>query len=197
MFTRGDFNRYKSSQSLQNLNESVRRTQYFSASEKPFGKTTVFISHKHSDLDLEELKGVIEMLVKEYNVIPYIDSMDKKMPNYTSAETARRLKKVIEYCDKFILLATNSAIESYWCNWEVGIGDVHKYKNNIAILPMKDVGKSYKGNEYLRLYHSIEYQNGTRRYSNTQEIIKQGYYVREPKENEYFITPLQTWLNSK
>lgn len=197
MFTRGDFNSFKSSQSITNLNESVRRTQYFSASIKPSGKTTVFISHKHDDLDLEELKGVIDVLENYYNVIPYIDSMDNKMPEYTCAETANRLKQVIKFCDKFILLATNSAIESYWCNWEVGIGDVHKYKNNIAILPMQDVGKSYKGNEYLRLYHSIEYQYGLSRYSNTNEIIKRGFYVRQPTEDGNIITPLQTWLNTK
>jgi hypothetical protein len=196
MFNRGDFNSFKSSQSITNLNESVRRTRYFSAS-KPYGKTTVFISHKHDDLDLEELKGVIDVLENYYNVIPYIDSMDNKMPEYTCVETANRLKQVIKFCDKFILLATNSAIESYWCNWEVGIGDVHKYKNNIAILPMQDVGKSYKGNEYLKLYHSIEYQYGLSRYSNTNEIINRGFYVRQPTEEDYIITPLQTWLNTK
>ena len=194
MFTRGDFNQYKS---LQNLNESVRRTRYFNASTTPYGKTTVFISHKHDDLDLEELKGVIGMLEKEYNVVPYIDSMDSKMPEHTCAETAKRLKQVIEFCDKFILLATNNAIESYWCNWEVGIGDVHKYKQNIAILPMQDVGKSYKGNEYLKLYYSIKYHNGTERYSNTKDLIPRGYYVRQPAEDGNIITPLQTWLNKR
>lgn len=196
MFTRGDFNRYKSSQSLTNLNESVRRTRYFSACEKPYGKISVFISHKHDDLDLEELKGVIEMLEKECNVVPYIDSMDNKMPDYTCTKTAERLKEVIEFCDKFILLATNSAIESYWCNWEVGIGDVHKYKKNIAILPMQDKDKLYKGNEYLKLYSSIEYSDGTRTYR-SGGFISKGFYVRTPTEENYTITSLQDWLNNK
>jgi hypothetical protein len=198
IFTRGDFNHYKSSQSLTSLNESVRRTRSFSSNtSKPYGTTTVFISHKHNDLDLEEVKGVMGMLEKEYHIIPYIDSMDDKMPGHTCAETAKRIKQVIEFCDKFILLATNSAIESYWCNWEVGIGDVHKYKNNIAIVPMQDVGKSYTGNEYLKLYSSIEYRDGTTRYSNTGEFITKGYYVRTSKEENYTIESLKTWLERK
>lgn len=196
MFTRGDFNIYKNIFSQKALNESVRRTRHFSTTDRQYSGTTVFVSHKHDDLDLEELKGLIGLLEKEYNVIPYIDSMDNKMPEYTCAETAMRLKQVIEFCDKFILLATNNAIESYWCNWEVGIGDVHKYKNNIAILPMQDAVGNYKGNEYLRLYHSIEYHNGTTQYRD-KRAIERGYYVRPPKEDDYTITPLRTWLKNK
>ncbi len=192
IFHRGDFNNFKNSQSKSELNESIRRTRYFSAT-RPYSGIPVFISHKHNDLDLGDLDGVIGML-KEYGVIPYIDSMDSKMPDHTCAETAKRIKEVIEFCDKFILLATNNAIESYWCNWEVGIGDVHKYKNHIAILPMKDYGEDYKGNEYLRLYSSIEYFDGTRRYRNTKEIIPRGFYVRTPMDEGYTIEPLKDWL---
>lgn len=195
IFNRGDFNSFKSSQSQVSLNESIRRTRYFSAT-KPYSGTTVFVLHKHDELDIGELDGVLGML-KQHGVIPYIDSMDNKMPELTCTETAKRLKQVIEFCEKFILLATNNAIESYWCNWEVGIGDVHKYKNNIAILPMQDVGINYKGNEYLRLYYHIEYYNGMTRYRNTNEIIKRGYYVRKPKEEGNIITLLQTWLQKR
>lgn len=40
-------------------------------------KTTVFISHKHDDLD--EIKGLIGLLERKYNVKAYIDSLDKSM----------------------------------------------------------------------------------------------------------------------
>lgn len=53
------------------------------------------------------------------------------MPKVTSAETATRIKDRISRCDKFILLATNGAIDSKWCNWELGFGDA---KNIISIL---------------------------------------------------------------
>lgn len=197
IFERGFFDSYKSVASIQSLNESISRTRFFnSRSIKSASGVTVFISHKHEDLDLGELDGILGML-RSYNIIPYIDSMDINMPNETCEETAKRIKEVIQFCNKFILLATNKAIESYWCNWEVGIGDVHKYKQNIAILPMRDKGQyesNYKGNEYLQLYSSIEYFNGNTNYSNGRSI-EAGYYVRTPTSENYAIETLRNWLN--
>lgn len=40
--------------------------------------------------------------------------------------------------DRFILLATDNAIGAPWCNWELGYGDAQKYKDKIAILPIKN-----------------------------------------------------------
>ena len=53
-------------------------------------KTTVFISHKHDEL--QELKGVLGFLQKRYDVKTYIDSRDPSMPHITTAETATNLK---------------------------------------------------------------------------------------------------------
>ncbi len=198
IFERGYFNGYKSTSSRLTLNETVSRTRSFNSRSinYTFG-VTVFISHKHEELDLGELDGILAML-SSYNIMPYIDSMDVHMPNETCAETATRLKEVIKFCNKFILLATNKAIESYWCNWEVGIGDVHKYKKNMAVIPMKEKGQYdylYKGNEYLQLYSSIEYFDGTSNYNNGNRIPS-GYYVRTPKSEDYTIQTLRDWLNS-
>ena len=66
-----------------------------------FGKTTVFISHKHDDL--EDLSGLIGFLEKNYNVKAYIDSKDSSMPSVTSGVTASKIKERIRQCDKFIL----------------------------------------------------------------------------------------------
>ena len=91
--------------------------------------TTVFISHKHDDL--ENLKDIIGFLEKEYAVKAYIDSEDPQMPKITSAETAANIKARIKECRKFILLATENAINSKWCNWELGYGDSVKFPNNM------------------------------------------------------------------
>lgn len=48
---------------------------------------------------------------------------------------AVKLQKVIKYCKKFLLLAKEKAILSYWCNWKLGIGGTHKY---LIILPIPD-----------------------------------------------------------
>ena len=154
--TRGYFNNYRVSDSAV-LNESYNRTRTFSSTGiRSASGTTVFISHKHDDL--ADLQGLLDFLTKEYNVVPFIDSMDKGMPKNTCAETANRIKQAISGCGKFLLLATNKALASKWCNWEVGIADKLKLPtNNMAILPMVDTpGSFYSGNEYLEIYPYVD-----------------------------------------
>lgn len=199
IFEKGHFKSSRLQKSF--INESLNRTKTFSSRTAYDTKTTIFLSHKHKELEeLEEATGVIELL-EDMGVKVYIDSMDNKMPEQTSGETASRIKDEIKYCNKFILLATEKAIESFWCNWELGIGDVHKFERNIAIVPVKEKGQynhQYKGNEYLQIYPHIDYEDGTSRYSNG-EIIPKGYYVAKPrnKEGVRIITPLKTWLNQR
>lgn len=191
--TRGYFNSYRISDSNV-LNESFGRTRCFSASSiHSASGVAVFISHKHSDLksvgDENDLKGLLDYLEKNYNVIPYIDSMDKRMPKETCAKTAERIKDVIDACDKFILLATNKALASKWCNWEVGIADKKKFfGQDMAILPMLDDNKSvYDGNEYLELYPYIE----------SFDIDNSRYlYVSIKDGNRRKYITLRDWLNN-
>lgn len=197
IFEKGHFKSSRIQKSI--ITESLNETRTFSSRTAFDSKHTVFLSHKHKELEeVEEATGVIEML-EDMDVKVYIDSIDNKMPEQTTGETAARIKDVIKYCDKFILLATTKAIESYWCNWELGIGDVHKFNKHIAILPVKEKGEydyQYKGNEYLQIYPSIDYEDGTTLYRNGQSILK-GYYVCQPlnKDGVRLISPLKTWLN--
>jgi hypothetical protein len=166
-------------------------------SEYSSRRTTVFISHKH--YDLKDLKGLLGFLEILYNVKVYIDSNDPTMPKVTSAKTAENIKERIKQCDKFILLATNAAVESKWCNWELGYGDANKYKDHIAIFPLKPKGTidgKYSGNEYLDLYPHIAYYYGYETYSNGS-FIKKGFYVCETLNGRDCITPLNDWLNKK
>ena len=86
---------------------------------------------------MEALKGLLGYLERYFNVKVYIDSKDPSMPKVTSAKTAENIKARIKQCDKFILLATNGAVESKWCNWELGYGDAHKFRSHIALFPLK------------------------------------------------------------
>lgn len=197
IFERGYFKSNRIQKS--DLNESLRETRTFSKG-KYEPKPTVFISHKHSDLqDLEELKGVMEIF-EDLGAKIYIDSMDNNMPGHTCGDTALRIKEVIKHSNKFILIATEKAIESYWCNWELGIGDTFKYIEHIAILPIKEQGEydhNYKGNEYLQIYPSIDFYKGNTYYRNSNLLIDRGYYVCKPtnKEGIRYITKLKDWLN--
>ena len=160
-------------------------------------RTTVFVSHKHDELG--ELKGVLGFLQTKYGVKTYIDSQDPSMPKMTSVTTATALKNRIKECDKFIFLATNGAIASKWCNWELGYGDAQKYRDHIAIFPMKPKGSydsAYKGSEYLSLYPYICFSDGTEKYNNGNYITK-GYYVVTPENGKLYYQSLSTWLSNR
>lgn len=177
------------------LSSVITETRSFSAGRTAPNKTTVFLSHKHEDLT--DLKDFIGFLEKSYNVAVYIDSKDPLMPNSTSGETAKRLKSIIKKCKKFILIATDNAIESKWCNWELGFGDANKFKEHIAILPIKKRGTydhQYKGNEYLYIYPYIAYYDGTEKYK-SGNFVNRGYYiVEQDSDGHRTITPLSNWL---
>ncbi len=187
IFERGHFQSKKINESR--IKDSLNETKMFSSRSAYSTKPTVFLSHKHDDLD--DARGVIGEL-ENIGAKVYIDSMDNKMPEQTSGETALRIKEVIKFCNKFILLATDKAIESYWCNWELGIGDVYKFSKHIAILPMKEKGTydhNYKGNEYLQIYPQVKYYDA---FTNKGHYFKSGYYISNPFDN--YITELGEWL---
>lgn len=187
---RGYFNQYKISDSV--LNESREQTQVFCEGGRISNKVTVFISHKHDDL--EDLKGLIGYLQGNYNVDVYIDSMDPNMPDTTCGATATRIKNIIGKADKFVLLATEGAIVSKWCNWELGYGDAQKYPYNIAIFPFEDNNRNFSGSEYLQIYRYIKYYRGFER-DNEGIHITEGFYVCESNGEQTFITPLSIWLS--
>jgi hypothetical protein len=127
-------------------------------SRKKENRVTIFLSHKHSDAEV--LKSFIFLLRKK-GIDVYVDWMDYDMPKTTDGSTAERIKKKIKEMDKFILLATEDAISSKWCNWELGYGDSIKHPENLAILPITNqTDNIWSGNEYLQIYPIItaEYQ---------------------------------------
>ncbi|KAB0517168.1 hypothetical protein F7R20_31415, partial [Pseudomonas brassicacearum subsp. brassicacearum] len=88
----------------------------------------------------------------------YVDWADETMPEQTNGITATKIKnQIVCLNDKFILLATNEALASRWCNWEIGIADPFKlHKDKIALLPLIDSPSSWNGNEYLQIYPYIK-----------------------------------------
>lgn len=121
------------------------------------------------------------------------------MPKNTSAKTAANLKERIKQCDKYILLATNAAIDSKWCNWELGYGDAQKYRDHIALFPIKPRGtydSSYRGAEYLSLYPYVLYEDGTGTY-NDGSIIAKGYYVVYHENGKQYYQTLSRWFEKR
>lgn len=171
-----------SKDNIVNLSESSSRDR---------AKPMIFLSHKHDEASI--LQDVIAFLKNE-GVDVYVDWMDEDMPVHTSGETAIRLKEKIRKANKFILLATQNAINSKWCNWELGLGDASKYIDNIALFPINRTYQSFSGSEYLGIYPRIEYQDGTTTYVSGYYIPK-GYYVIYPSiTNSSTIYSLKNWL---
>ena len=142
-------------------------------------KPSIFISHKHGELDYVFR---LQNLLEQFGFTGWVDWQDNSMPKETSGETALKLKEKILKSDKFILLATNAAIESKWCNWEVGFADAHKYIEHIALLPLKKDNGNFVGEEYLQIYPSIQIRINN---DNTN------YYVLYPNGKE---VSLEEWL---
>lgn len=153
--------------SKKQLNEARKSTRFYSSlneskvalERRAFScEVTVFLSHHHGDGIV--LENVISEL-KRLGVNVYVDWNDTGMPARTSGVTATRIKDKIRTCKKFILLATEAAIASKWCNWELGYGDASRFPNDIAIMPIKESeDKNFSGSEYLQIYPIItnEYQ---------------------------------------
>jgi hypothetical protein len=127
---------------------------------KTTARTSVFLSHSHGDLEKDYVKRAIAFL-RNLGLRIYIDSDDSALPPYTNATTASKIKSEIKSNKKFISLATNEAIESPWCNWELGFGDSYKYIDNLALFPLAENSGNWKGNEYLQIYSHIEEQGST------------------------------------
>jgi len=169
-------NTFEKSRSFSALNEAVNESR---TRNSRYGEVTVFLSHKHDEV--EDFKNAIALL-KGRGVSVYVDWMDEDMPKTTSGITASKLKKKITENKKFILLATEKAINSKWCNWELGLGDAAKYIDHIALLVVKDDYGNWTGNEYLQIYPVIG-----RKYSWTDQY----YEVQFPNGNKI---DLEDWL---
>ena len=136
------------------INESLREFK----AESRYSKVTIFLSHKHDET--EELDSAISFL-KRFGVEVYVDWLDDGMPRTTSGTTANRIKQKIKENRKFVFLATEGAISSKWCNWELGHGDAQKYVDHIAVLPVKNNYTDYSGAEYLQIYPYIYESDST------------------------------------
>src|SRR5690606_24641031 len=146
-----------------NITESLKEFK----AESRYSKVTIFLSHKHDET--EELDSAISFL-KRFGVEVYVDWLDEEMPRTTSGATADRIKKKIKENRKFIFLATEGAIASKWCNWELGHGDAQKYIEHIAVLPVKNDYSEYSGAEYLQIYPYI-YKS---------DLFENTYYLQFP-----------------
>jgi len=136
----------------------------------------------------------IKTLLQNLGISVYIDWLDEGMTASTSGRTAQILKQKIKDYNKFILVATDDAIASKWCNWELGLGDAEKYdKDKIALFPIRQEHRNWSGAEYLQIYPTIEFL--TRYEIANNRSLSTGYYVCYPEMNgQRNVISLNEWL---
>lgn len=171
------------------INESLKSYK----NESSFLKTKIFLSHKHDERDY--LEGAISFL-KTVGVEVYVDWLDDGMPKTTSGSTAVRIKDKIKENHKFIFLATEGAVNSKWCNWELGLGDAAKYINHIALLPIKNDYYDFSGSEYLEIYPYIYNIDSYQFFKGSYRSA--GTYIAYPSVNgNDKVVSITDWLKSR
>jgi hypothetical protein len=116
-------------------------------------QTTIFLSHSHHDKSfIEEASKLLASL----GASVYVDYEDTEMPTIISPETAERIKDRIGSCKKFIMLASNNALQSRWVPWELGYADAVLKIKNVAIFPFERNFETWQGSEYVGIYSTIK-----------------------------------------
>lgn len=178
MFSKNRFESIARQKSTSNYTSTIlNENRKFSRSAST---TSIFLSHSHKD---KEFVKFAKVFFENLGMNIYVDWADETMPESTNGITAQKIKnQIISVNDKFILLATNEALASRWCNWEVGIADPFKLPNDkIALLPLIENSGAWNGNEYLQIYPYIK-----------ESLTSTGeYYIWYPNGE---CKNLKTWL---
>lgn len=153
IFTKAQFRSAVSSLSERYYFPNVLNESRSYSNAAPYQKT-VFLSHSHHDATYVSMA---KTFFEHLGISIYVDWADSSMPKQTCGDTATKIKTKIVQNQFFVLLATDLAVSSKWCNWEVGVGDVFKsYSDKILILPLADNSYTWQGNEYLQTYPYIK-----------------------------------------
>lgn len=117
----------------------------------------IFLSH--SSRDASEVLALKRFLsARNYTV--YVDWIDDRNLDRTavSVETAAALKQRLVQSKSLLVCVTQSAKESRWVPWELGLAD--GLGKRVGVIPIVEDGTdtdAYDGSEYLGLYPYVDY----------------------------------------
>ncbi|MBG6130024.1 hypothetical protein IWQ47_001893 [Aquimarina sp. EL_43] len=166
--------------------KSITESLQLFREETKFLKTSLFFSYKHDEL--EELDSAINFL-KGFGVLIYADYLlldpdtTENPSKVTDKEIQQKTEEKIKDNKKFIFLATENAISSKRCKWELRYANTQKPKDHIAIFPIREDYTDYGGAEYLLKFPYIQ----------KSEINPDGYDVKSPYGD---VIELGAWLAS-
>lgn len=115
----------------------------------------IFLSHSSQD---KELVVGAKHIIEQHGFSVYVDWIDDAQRNVVvDRRLAERLRVRMRQCESLFYLHTPSASLSKWCPWELGFFDGLKTpEKRVFIFPVIDHGQSYKGQEYLDLYDTVD-----------------------------------------
>jgi len=157
MYWEGEKMRYFNESDVQTFRKSIIIENFSFEKRASYQSFDVFLSHSSKDKDI--LPSIINFL-SLFGVNVYIDKADKELPKETSTETGEILKNRIREAKKFVVLVSPNSKDSKWIPWELGIADVTKKIENVAILPrVQNISADWPKQEYLGLYPRIVNSN--------------------------------------
>lgn len=157
---------------------------------------SVFLVHSRENAEeIAEAQGVIRWLESLGASVVTFDT-DILNQNLDMRNPAA-LRNHLAACDKFMFLATNKAVESIWCNWQLGMADAKFFPNHMAIIPVKDKGQSgfhYRGGNHLNMFPLVQYLDAF--VNDKGEYIEEQYSVLsvDDEDGNSVSMPLQEWL---
>ncbi|WP_421937369.1 TIR domain-containing protein [Phenylobacterium sp.] len=122
----------------------------------------LFLSHSSRDKTL--VLGA-KALLERRGLSVYIDWIDDGDLDRAVVDRARAelLRRRMGQCDWLFYAHTPNAALSRWCPWELGYFDgLHRPERRVLVLPILEAGQSYKGQEYLALYDTVDPQAWTK-----------------------------------
>ena len=138
-------NEWRTTDSLESLHESISTTKRFD----------IFLSHSYADKDA--VKGLADMLEKDFKLSVYLDwkvdpALDRTRVNKDTAEV---LRNRLNHCKCLWYVTSHTSETSKWMPWETGYADGRIGK--VAICPLVENRQSqFRGLEYLSLYPYVD-----------------------------------------
>ncbi|WP_062052828.1 toll/interleukin-1 receptor domain-containing protein [Aquimarina longa] len=137
-------------------NKSVIKSLQLFKEETKLLKTLLFLSYKYDEL--EELDSAINFL-KGFRILIHVDYILEEITSEDKMVTKRiqeQIEDKIKKSRKFIFIATENAISSKHCKWQIRYANTQKSIDHIAILPIREDYADYSGKEYLQKYPYIQ-----------------------------------------
>jgi len=145
----------------------------------------IFLSHSYADR--EAVKGLADMLEKDFKLSVYLDwivdpALDRTRVNKDTAEV---LRNRLNHCKCLWYVTSHTSETSKWMPWETGYADGHNGK--VAICPLVDGNMSnFDGLEYLSLYPYVDIAKANGSNSNS-------LWINESPDR---YCSFDSWLNS-